>query len=73
MKVTCPDCGKQMVSTGVEYECECGYVSSPEPSIGTLQYWESEGGCETPCECWTEMDGHCPHGNPSWALLMGLI
>ena len=45
------------------------------PDIETLIEWEAEGGCEAACPhgCWVELDGHCPHGNPSWLLRLGLI
>jgi hypothetical protein len=45
------------------------------PDIQTLIEWEAEGGCEAACPygCWVEPDGHCPHGNPSWLLKLGLI
>ena len=45
------------------------------PDIETLMEWEAEGGCEAACPhaCWVEPDGHCPHGNPSWLLKLGLI
>ena len=45
------------------------------PDIGTLMQWETEGGCEAACPhgCWVEPDGRCPHGKPSWLIVMGLI
>jgi hypothetical protein len=45
------------------------------PDVETLIAWEAEGGCEAACphHCWTEPDGTCPHGNPSWLLKLGLI
>lgn len=47
--------------------------SDDVPSLGELMQWESEGGCYTPCGCWVEPDGHCPHGKDSWLLILGLI
>ena len=43
------------------------------PDVETLIAWEAEGGCEAACphHCWTEPDGTCPHGNPSWLLKPG--
>jgi hypothetical protein len=40
-----------------------------------LIQWEAQGGCEAACPhgCWVEPDGHCPHGKPSWLIVMGLI
>jgi hypothetical protein len=45
------------------------------PDIVTLMEWEAEGGCEAVCphRCWVEPDGTCPHGKPSWLIVMGLI
>ena len=45
------------------------------PDLATLERWMYEGGCEAACihGCWVEPDGHCPHGKPSWLLVMGLI
>jgi len=45
------------------------------PDLETLMRWEAEGGCEAACShgCWVEPDGHCPHGQPSWLLELGLI
>jgi hypothetical protein len=47
----------------------------PPPGIETLIEWEAEGGCEAACPegCWVEPDGVCPHGKPSWLIVMGLI
>jgi hypothetical protein len=45
------------------------------PDLDTLIEWEAEGGCEAACPegCWVEPDGYCPHGKPSWLIVMGLI
>ena len=45
------------------------------PDVETLIEWEAEGGCEAACphRCWTEPDGTCTHGHPSWLLKLGLI
>lgn len=32
-----------------------------------------EGICEATDGCIVEVDGRCPHGKPSWALVMGLV
>ena len=73
MKVKCIECGNKMKYDGTHYECTCGYTTECSPSPDTLQSWSDEGGCKTPCGCWVEMDGHCEHDNPSWALLQGII
>jgi hypothetical protein len=49
-------------------------ITTPQPSIAQMEEWENErGGCEALDGCFVEMDGHCPHGLPSWALALGLI
>jgi hypothetical protein len=48
--------------------------STPEPpDIQTLMEWEAQGGCEATDGCWVEPDGTCPHGCPSWLIVMGMI
>jgi hypothetical protein len=48
--------------------------TTPRPSIETLRQWMfHEGGCEAIDGCWVEPDGHCPHGQPSWLLYLGMI
>lgn len=51
----------------------------PAPTVERPDYqqvitwlWES-GGCESTDGCWVEPDGVCPHGHPSWAIVLGLI
>jgi len=43
------------------------------PSIKTMERWDNDGGCKTPCGCWVEPDGNCEHGNDSWIRIMGFI
>ena len=43
------------------------------PSLEQLQEWLDEGYCYTPDGCQVEPDGVCPHGEESWALILGLI
>lgn len=46
----------------------------PEPDFKTLVDWEfQQGGCEATDGCWVEPDGTCPHGHPSWLIVLGLI
>jgi hypothetical protein len=42
-------------------------------SLTTLERWEREGYCKTPCGCRVEPDGVCQHGKKSWLLILGLI
>ena len=51
----------------------CDPLQHEQPYIDTLMAWDAEGGCEAVDGCWTEPDGHCPHGCPSWLLALGLI
>lgn len=43
------------------------------PSMACLERWHSDGGCEAIDGCWTEPDGECSHGLPSWLLAFGMI
>jgi len=40
-------------------------LDTEEPSVEDLIEWMHEGGCYTPCGCWVEPDGVCPHGQKS--------
>jgi hypothetical protein len=51
----------------------CDPSRAQAPDLETLMAWEAEGGCEAVDSCWVEPDGTCPHGCPSWLLVMGLI
>jgi hypothetical protein len=51
----------------------CDPSKAQAPDLETLIAWEAEGGCESLDSCWVEPDGTCPHGCPSWLLVMGLI
>ena len=43
------------------------------PDQETLEGWVFDSGCEAVDGCWVEPDGTCPHGSPSWLLVLGLI
>ena len=48
--------------------------TTDQPDLETLEEWMwEESGCEATDGCWTEADGTCPHGHPSWLLKLGLI
>ena len=51
----------------------CDPARATPPDLETLIEWEAMGGCEAVDGCWVESDGTCPHGCPSWLLVMGLI
>ena len=44
-----------------------------EPGLRTIERWMNDGGCKAVDGCWTDPDGYCDHGTPSWALELGLI
>ena len=43
------------------------------PSEATLERWFMDSMCEALDECNVEHDGHCPHGFPSWIIVLDLI
>lgn len=44
------------------------------PSARTLEKYVWDGVAKTPvCGCRVELDGYCPHGRPSWLILLKLI
>jgi hypothetical protein len=43
------------------------------PTVEQLESWLSDGGCETTDGCWTEPDGSCEHGKPSWLMALNMI
>jgi hypothetical protein len=57
---------------GIKWD-PCDRAKANAPDVETLMEWEAEGGCEAVDGCWVEPDGTCPHGCPSWLLVMGLI
>ena len=44
-----------------------------EPDEETLEEWLMDGVAEADDGCPVELDGHCPHGRPSWFIHLGLI
>lgn len=48
--------------------------TADRPDTETIEEWlNDDGGCEATDGCWVEPDGTCPHGHPSWFLVLGLI
>ncbi|MGO8884986.1 MAG: hypothetical protein ACLQI7_15010 [Streptosporangiaceae bacterium] len=44
------------------------------PTAATVRHWMVEcGGCEARDGCWVDPAGTCEHGEPSWALVLGLL
>ena len=48
-------------------------AAKKEPSPETLDRWMADGYCYCPDGCKVEPDGKCPHGQDSWAVIMGVI
>jgi len=44
-----------------------------KPSQRTLERWAYDSVAKTPCGCKVEPDGKCPHGVPSWLIILGFI
>ncbi len=45
-----------------------------EPAVETLMRWTDEGGCQATDGCWLEEHVVvCPHGHPSWAVVLGFV
>ena len=56
------------------YQVLCpGAVKVHKPCDAKLTAWANDGGCEAVDGCWTEPDGTCEHGLPSWMLALNLI
>ena len=48
-------------------------IDAAVPSQDTLGDWVYNGVAEATDGCLVEPDGICPHGYPSWLLLLGYI
>ena len=48
-------------------------IDAAVPSPDTLGDWVYDGVAEATDGCRVELDGVCPHGCPSWLLLLGYI
>lgn len=45
----------------------------PAPTLEEIENWVwDDGGCQASDGCWTEVDGVCSHGHPSWMLRLRL-
>ena len=71
---------KMLIEETLSDVCKAlGINEWPEPTVErpdfeTLEEWLWEdGGCEATDGCFTDPDGTCPHGHPSWFLKLGLI
>jgi hypothetical protein len=51
----------------------CQVDEAETPDLDTLMAWVDEGISEATDGCVVEPDGTCPHGCPSWLLILGLI
>jgi hypothetical protein len=59
----------------IQHVIDIGYaaINVKLPSISTLERWDSNGTCKAIDGCIVEPDGVCPHGFPSWLILIGMI
>jgi len=63
-----------MASKTYKYRDDEGIHEVEYPSIDQIRDWVFDvEDTETPDGCFTEPDGYCPHGLPSWLLIMGMI
>lgn len=44
-----------------------------KPGQSEIEGWLFDSVCEATDGCTVEHDGICPHGHPSWLLVLGLI
>ena len=77
MKVISKERGLRQLKKGVSFETyKDKYPSARKakvPSMKTLEKWNNDGMCKTPCGCRVEPDGICSHGWDSWLTLLGWI
>ena len=43
------------------------------PTIKTMERWMLDGMAKATDGCKVEPDGTCPHGKPSWLIVLGYI
>lgn len=43
------------------------------PTLEELERMEERGVARATDGCQVEPDGHCPHGKPSWLIVLGFI
>ena len=43
------------------------------PTMATVENWSDTGIARAMDGCHVEPDGNCPHGYPSWMLVLGVI
>jgi hypothetical protein len=47
--------------------------TTDEPTDATIMEWADAGGCQATDGCWLPADQtECPHGHPSWAVVLGI-
>ena len=51
----------------------CIKPTTKEPSVKTMARWSELGKAKATDGCWTDEDGTCPHGHPSWIVKLGYI
>ena len=70
--VACNECGA-VLQGGAGDGPAWPSPTTAQPSIEELEEFEEDGGCLATDGCWVETDGTCPHGHPSWLLVLGMI
>lgn len=43
------------------------------PSVQTMERWIENGIAKSIDGCKVEIDGTCPHNNPSWLIVLGYV
>jgi hypothetical protein len=62
---TCPKCGQPRGAKHVP--------TTKQPTLATMERWDSEGAARATDGCRVEMDGQCVHGHTSWVRVLKLI
>jgi len=72
-----PSRGLRKLKEGVTIEDYRKHVPGAKvvkiPSQKTLERWSYDCEARAVDGCRVEVDGHCPHGCPSWLLVLGKI
>ena len=75
--VYCADRGIRRLKEGITLESyqvrHPDAIKVHKPCDKKLMEWANDGGCEAVDGCWTEPDGTCEHGLPSWLLALNMI
>lgn len=67
---------RELLNLAVAYELLFNKYKTPtvdEPDIDELEEMMSDGSMQTTDGCYSDPDGMCEHGYPSWLLELGMI